>query len=164
MAADARAPRRRRGSRRPLPLIVGLPLLALVISAMYWHSVLASALTPTRPGGSIVAGAPAAAPAAPIVGPVVGHAGLDAADVAAGAAGLVADATDRGASGDRHADGYTDRNADGYTGPAGDAPRSASGAAPVTETAAVVSGAHPAATSQRALAAIGQRAPPRPTV
>jgi hypothetical protein len=41
--------------RRSLPLVFGLPLLALVITAMYWHSVLASALTPTRPSTAVVA-------------------------------------------------------------------------------------------------------------
>jgi hypothetical protein len=58
MAVDARAPRRRGRLRRALPLVFGLPLLALVITAMYWHSVLASALTPTRPSAAVVAVAP----------------------------------------------------------------------------------------------------------
>jgi hypothetical protein len=55
MAVDARSPRSRGGLRRSLPLVFGLPLLALVITAMYWHSVLASALTPTRPSTVVVA-------------------------------------------------------------------------------------------------------------
>jgi hypothetical protein len=55
MAVDARSPRSRAGLRRSLPLVFGLPLLALVITAMYWHSVLASALTPTRPSTAVVA-------------------------------------------------------------------------------------------------------------
>jgi hypothetical protein len=55
MAVDARSPRSRGGLRRSLPLVFGLPLLALVITAMYWHSVLASALAPTRPSTAAVA-------------------------------------------------------------------------------------------------------------
>jgi len=55
MAVDARSPRSRGGLRRSLPLVFGLPLLALVITAMYWHSVLASALTPMRPSTAVVA-------------------------------------------------------------------------------------------------------------
>jgi hypothetical protein len=54
MAVDARSPRSRGGLRRSLPLVFGLPLLALVITAMYWHSVLANALTPTRPSTAVV--------------------------------------------------------------------------------------------------------------
>jgi hypothetical protein len=55
MAVDARSPGSRGGLRRSLPLVFGLPLLALVITAMYWHSVLASALAPTRPSTAVVA-------------------------------------------------------------------------------------------------------------
>jgi hypothetical protein len=55
MTVDARSPRIRGGVRRSLPLVVGLPLLALVITAMYWHSVLATALSPTRSSTAVVA-------------------------------------------------------------------------------------------------------------
>lgn len=60
MTVDARVSRNRGRLRRSLPLAFGLPLLALVIAAMYWHSVLANAVAPTRPSADVVAMAPAA--------------------------------------------------------------------------------------------------------
>jgi hypothetical protein len=60
MTVDARAPRGRRALRRALPLVVGLPLLALVIAAMCWHSVRATGLAPARPGAQALVSAPVA--------------------------------------------------------------------------------------------------------
>jgi hypothetical protein len=91
MAVDARSPRSRGGLRRSLPLVFGLPLLALVLSAMYWHSVLASALTPTRPSTAVVA---------VVADP--GHAPTLAGDVSEAAG--VTDSTDRDVQG--IVDGY----------------------------------------------------------
>lgn len=102
MASDARAPQRRGRLRRSLPVVFGLPLLALVISAMYWHSVLASALTPTRPSTAAVAIAPVTDLAPALAGDVSDSAGLTASirhDVQSAGHGSFPEAADEPAGG-----------------------------------------------------------------
>jgi hypothetical protein len=102
MASDARAPRRRGRLRRSLPLVFGLPLLALVISAMYWHSVLASALTPTRPSTAAVAIAPVTDHGPALAGDVSDSAGLTTSirhDVQGAGHGSLPEAADEQAGG-----------------------------------------------------------------